>query len=139
MLKINKSIEYALIAIKHIKSNNSNKLFSSRDISDLYNIPYELLSKILQRLCKLGYLQSVKGPNGGYLLKKSLSKISLIKFIEEFEGPVSFSQCTIETNTECSQFDLCNIKSPINEINNNIRELLSNMYLNEITKWGEDG
>ena len=139
MLKINKSIEYALIAIKHIKSNNSNKLFSSRDISDLYNIPYELLSKILQRLCKLGYLQSVKGPNGGYLLKKSLNKISLIKFIEEFEGPVSFSQCTIETNTECSQFDLCNIKSPINEINNNIRELLSNMYLNEITKWGEDG
>tara|TARA_B000000441_G_C21723977_1_gene341132 strand:+ start:429 stop:833 length:405 start_codon:yes stop_codon:yes gene_type:complete len=134
MLKINKSIEYALIAIKHIKSNNSNKLFSSRDISDLYNIPYELLSKILQRLCKLGYLQSVKGPNGGYLLKKSLNKISLIKFIEEFEGPVSFSQCTIETNTECSQFDLCNIKSPINEINNNIRELLSNMYLNEITK-----
>ena len=81
MLKINKSIEYALIAIKHIKSNNSNKLFSSRDISDLYNIPYELLSKILQRLCKLGYLQSVKGPNGGYLLKKSLNKISLIKFI----------------------------------------------------------
>ena len=139
MLKINKSIEYALIAIKHIKSNNSNKLFSSRDISDLYNIPYELLSKILQRLCKLGYLESVKGPNGGYLLKKSLSKISLIKFIEEFEGPVSFSQCTIEANTECSQFDLCNIKSPINEINNNIRELLSNMYLNEITKWGEDG
>ena len=139
MLKINKSIEYALIAIKHIKSNNSNKLFSSRDISDLYNIPYELLSKILQRLCKLGYLQSVKGPNGGYLLKKSLNKISLIKFIEEFEGPVSFSQCTIDTNTECSQFDLCNIKSPINEINNNIRELLSNMYLNEITKWGEDG
>ena len=134
MLKINKSIEYALIAIKHIKSNNSNKLFSSRDISDLYNIPYELLSKILQRLCKLGYLQSVKGPNGGYLLKKSLNKISLIKFIEEFEGPVSFSQCTIETNKECSQFDLCNIKSPINEINNNIRELLSNMYLNEITK-----
>ena len=134
MLKINKSIEYALIAIKHIKTNNSNKLFSSRDISDLYNIPYELLSKILQRLCKLGYLQSVKGPNGGYLLKKSLNKISLIKFIEEFEGPVSFSQCTIETNTECSQFDLCNIKSPINEINNNIRELLSNMYLNEITK-----
>ncbi len=134
MLKINKSIEYALIAIKHIKSNNSNKLFSSRDISDLYNIPYELLSKILQRLCKLGYLQSVKGPNGGYLLKKSLNKISLINFIEEFEGPVSFSQCTIETNTECSQFDLCNIKSPINEINNNIRELLSNMYLNEITK-----
>jgi len=139
MLKINKSIEYALIAIKHIKTNNSNKLFSSRDISDLYNIPYELLSKILQRLCKLGYLQSVKGPNGGYLLKKSLNKISLIKFIEEFEGPVSFSQCTIETNTECNQFDLCNIKSPINEINNNIRELLSNMYLNEITKWGEDG
>ena len=134
MLKINKSIEYALIAIKHIKSNNSNKLFSSRDISDLYNIPYELLSKILQRLCKLGYLQSVKGPNGGYLLKKSLKKITLIKFIEELEGPVSFSQCTIDTKIECNQFDLCNIKSPINEINNNIRELLSNMYLNEITK-----
>ena len=60
MLKITKTVEYALISIKHIKNSN-NKLYSSKEISNQYNIPYELLSKILQKLCKLGYLKAIQG------------------------------------------------------------------------------
>ena len=132
MLKITKTVEYALISIKHIKNSN-NKLYSSKEISNQYNIPYELLSKILQKLCKLGYLKAIKGAYGGYMLSKSLNNIKLINFLEDIEGPIGLAQCSIESNCQCDQLDLCNIKSPIDKINNNIRNLLSQTTLNEIT------
>ena len=70
MLNITKKVEYALIAIRHIKNSKENSLHSSKEIATRYNIPYELLSKVLQKLCKLKYLKAIKGPYGGYKLSK---------------------------------------------------------------------
>ena len=47
LLNITKKVEYALIAIRHIKNSKENRLHSSKEIANRYNIPYELLSKIL--------------------------------------------------------------------------------------------
>ena len=52
-------------------------------------------------------------------------------FFEDIEGPIGLAKCSIDS--DCTQIDLCNIKSPINKINNNIRDLLSKTTLNEIT------
>ena len=68
MLNITKSVEYGLIAIRHI-NNNKNKIVSTKEIANLYYLPYELLAKILQKLCKKKYLVAIKGPNGGYKIK----------------------------------------------------------------------
>ena len=43
MFKLSKKVEYALISISHIKSSNTDKPISVRQISDKYNIPNELL------------------------------------------------------------------------------------------------
>ena len=130
MLNITKSVEYGLIAIRHI-NNNKNKITSTKEIANLYYLPYELLAKILQKLCKKKYLVAIKGPNGGYKMKKQLNNISLIKFIEDIEGPVGITKCSIDL--ECEQIETCNIKSPIDKINQNIRAMLSNTSLSELT------
>ena len=88
MLNITKTIEYALIALRHINEYGLGKLCTTKEISTIYNIPKELLAKIMQKLCKKGYLNTVKGAYGGYFIKKQLNKISLIEFIESLEGPV---------------------------------------------------
>ena len=130
MLNITKSVEYGLIAIRHI-NNNKNTIVSTKEIANLYYLPYELLAKILQKLCKKKYLAAIKGPNGGYKMKKQLNNISLIKFIEDIEGPVGITKCSIDL--ECEQIETCNIKSPIDKINQNIRTMLSNTSLSELT------
>ena len=130
MLNITKSVEYGLIAISHI-NNNNNKIVSTKEIANFYYLPYELLAKILQKLCKKKYLVAIKGPNGGYKIKKQLNSISLIKFIEDIEGPVGITKCSIDL--ECEQIETCNIKSPIDKINQNIRTMLSNTSLSELT------
>ena len=131
MLNITKTIEYALIAIRHINENGINRLCTAKEISKLYNMPPELLAKVLQRLCKQGYLRTIKGAYGGYFIEKNLNNISLIDFIETLEGPIGVVKCT--SNLDCNLIDVCNIKSPINKINNNIRAVLSKVTLQEIT------
>ena len=130
MLNINKSIEYSLIAIKHIKSK-SNKLCSANEIANQYNIPKEILAKILQRLSKCGYLNSIKGSNGGYSLNKNLEKINLIDFIETIEGPIGTVKCNLKL--DCNIYDICNIKNPMNMINNNIRNSLKKLKIYDLT------
>ena len=131
MLNITKTIEYALIALRHINNNDKGRLYTSKEIALTYNIPQELLAKILQKLCKTGYLTGIKGAHGGYSLNKNLSKINLMDFIESVEGPVGMVKCT--TDLDCALLDICNIKSPINKINNNIRKALKKISLYELT------
>ena len=131
MLNITKTIEYALISIRHINNNGNGKLYTAREIASIYNIPQELLAKILQKLCRKGYLIGKKGINGGYSLNKNLENINLIDFIESIEGPIGIVQCSIDLN--CALLDICNIRRPMNQINNNLRKTLSKLSLYELT------
>lgn len=130
MFKLTRRLEYALIALRHL-SDKENHYISAKQISRQYTIPQELLAKILQKMSKLEYIDAVKGPNGGYKLNKKLSAVSLAKFIEDIEGPIGMVECT--TTDDCLQLDNCNIRLPINKINDNIRSIFSNISLSEIT------
>jgi len=131
MLNITKTVEYALISIRHIHNNGKGRLCTTREIASIYNIPQELLAKILQKLCRKGYLNGRKGVNGGYSLNRNLENINLIDFIESIEGPVGLVKCSIDLN--CELLDICNIKNPMNRINHNIRKTLSKLNLHELT------
>ena len=130
MLNITKTIEYALIAIRHISQNKVNDISSAKEISSVYNIPHEIMAKTMQKLCKVGYLGAIKGPHGGYFLKKPLNKINLIDFMESIEGPIGIVKCSVEEH--CNIMEVCNIKAPIHKINDNIRNVLSNISVNEV-------
>ena len=118
MLNITKIVEYGLIALRHINEHD-NKLCTSKEISDIYHVPREIMAKTMQKLCKKQYLGAVQGPHGGYYLNKKLDSINLVEFIEDIEGPIGIVNCTIDKN--CDLLDFCNIKSPINKINDNHR------------------
>ena len=131
MLNLTKTIEYGLIAIRHLNEHNDN-VCSSKEISELYHIPKEIMAKTMQKLSKKGYLGVVKGPSGGYFLNSDLNLINLTNFIEDIEGPIGIVQCS--SNDNCSLIDFCNIKSPINKVNENIRNALNKVSLYEITR-----
>ena len=131
MLNITKTIEYSLIAIRHMHEHGANKLCTSKEISEFYNIPKELLAKTMQKLCKKGYLKTIKGPHGGYFINTNLNNTSLINLIEDIEGPVALIKCASDIN--CNINDICNVKSPLVKINNNIRKVLGDITLHDLT------
>ena len=130
MLNITKQIEYALIAVKHIK--NRENICSAKEISSFYNLPHENVAKTMQKLCKIKYLGAIQGPHGGYYIKKSLDNINLTKFIEDIEGPIGLVNCLVDKHCEITK--ICNIKSPIIKINDNLRSALSSIRINELIR-----
>ena len=131
MFKFSKKVEYALISLNHINRNESCDPISVRQISDAYNIPYELLAKILQKLSKFNILDSIKGPKGGYKLKGKYNKLTLIEFIEILEGPFGVAGCLVDI--ECEQLSNCNIIKPLDKINSKIYQVFNDIKLNQLT------
>ncbi len=130
MFKLTRKSEYALIALRHLQINH-NKLSSSKAISQIYMIPGEVLAKVLQKMVKLNYIDAYKGSSGGYKIKRSLKEIRLVEFIEKMEGPLGLVDCNINEN--CDQIQYCNIKMPINKINENIKSILNKIKVADIT------
>lgn len=134
MLKINRKIEYGLMAIKHMASQPTGQLATARDIASLYGVPYDLLSKVLQRLQSKGIIQSTQGVHGGYRLSRDLTSVNLADFIETLEGPVAVAACQGHHGMDsCGLSSTCNIIPPMAHLNNRIQQVLSGMSLSDLT------
>ena len=68
MLRLSKKADYALMAMKHLATRTDLASASAREIAEQYDIPVELMAKVLQRLARRGLLTSHQGTRGGYRL-----------------------------------------------------------------------
>ena len=130
MLKLTRKLEYALISLRHMQMKG-DMLSTTKEIADMYTIPRDLLAKILQQMARLKYIDAVQGSQGGYRIYKALTNISLTQFVEELEGPFGMVNCSI--STDCIQLNNCNIRMPINKINDNIRSIFNDISIMDIT------
>ena len=85
MFRLSKKSDYGLIALRHLAQHHEESV-SAREIAALYHIPAELLAKVLQRLARKGLLVSQQGINGGYILAKDPSAISIVDVVESAGG-----------------------------------------------------
>ena len=131
MIRISKKVEYALMALKFI-SKSGEKLVTAREISDKTNIPYDLLSKILQKLKSENILASNQGTYGGYSLNKKPEEIPLLYVMNVLDGETAITECMNENpNTECCHNDSCTIKSPIIQLQKEFEDLFRNKKISD--------
>ena len=112
MLRLSKKADYALIAMKHLALRGDRGSSSAREIAGLYNIPIELMAKVLQRLVRRGLLASQHGTRGGYQLARAPLHITVADVIQAIEGPVTVTACSTDEG-QCEQFSKCNVRDPL--------------------------
>src|SRR3954471_9544863 len=93
MLRLSKKADYALMALKHLATHTDVVSVSAREIAEAYDIPVELMAKVLQRLARRGLLSSHQGTRGGYRLAKAPSAISVADIIQAIDGPLTVTAC----------------------------------------------
>jgi Rrf2 family protein len=133
MLKLTKKTDYALMAINFMSCQKEDFVANTRTISEIYNIPLELLAKILQTLAKKGIVTSQNGPKGGYTLAKDVSLITLGEVIQAIEGPIRIVRC-YEGDKICLQVERCTLRSPLRKIETKIVDLLDKMTIDQLYK-----
>ena len=134
MLRLSKKTDYALMAMKHLAVQGASGgpgAASAREIAEHYDIPIELLAKILQRLARRGLLTSHQGTRGGYSLARPATVISIADVIQAVDGPLTVTACSVHDQA-CGQYSKCNVRDPLWRIKDRILTSLAACSLDEI-------
>ena len=124
MLRLSKKADYALLAMRHLAAHSERGAVSARELAESYDLPPELLAKVLQKLVRGRLLTSIQGIRGGYGLARPASAISVADVITAIDGPLTVTACS-ETNHNCEQYSKCNIRDPLWQIKDRIVSALA--------------
>jgi Rrf2 family protein len=87
-MKMSRASNYALHALEYMAARKEPGPVASHHIAAARKIPVLFLLKVLKPLVTARILRSLKGPNGGYRLARSASKITMLEVLEAVDGPI---------------------------------------------------
>lgn len=137
MLRLSKKADYALIAMKHLAQTRPAASASAREIAEQYDIPIELMAKVLQRLVRTGLLTSQQGTRGGYTLSRPSGTITVADVIQAIDGPFTVTACSTLNDGGCEQYGKCSIRDPLWRIKERIVAALGTVSLADMAAEGD--
>ncbi|MCB0349952.1 MAG: Rrf2 family transcriptional regulator [Bdellovibrionales bacterium] len=131
MNRLNRKIEYALIALKYMSSKFAGQLTTVKEICAATNIPFDATSRVMQQMAQKNVLKAEHGAQGGYMLITDLSKISFLDIVELINGQVEVVRC-VSSLDECEFSTGCNMSSPLKSFNDKLSNFYKSLSIAEI-------
>ena len=88
-MRISAKSDYAIRAMAELALAHDSGAVKAEDIADAQEIPLNFLLGILRELRNAQLVRSVRGREGGYLLSRAPSQISLADVIRAVDGPLA--------------------------------------------------
>ena len=107
------------------------KEISTRQIASKLQVSEAHLSKVLQRLGKVGLVTSSRGPRGGFALARKAEEITLLDVYEAIDGPLVPNNCLLGTRI-CGG-ERCILGDLLETVDSQVREYLATTRLHELT------
>ncbi|NCO39780.1 MAG: Rrf2 family transcriptional regulator [Armatimonadetes bacterium CG_4_10_14_3_um_filter_66_18] len=114
----------ALLAASGEKSLTNKEMAACLDASGAH------LSKVLQRLSKLGYVRAIRGPKGGFFLAKPAEEITLLEIHEAIDGPMGVSVCLF--GQPVCRGENCVLGGLLHAVGNQVRDYLTNTRVSDL-------
>lgn len=133
MNRMNRKLEYALIALKHMSLKVPGELTSAKEVVEATGVPFDATARVMQQMAQRGLLRSEHGAHGGYVIVRDLSKVNLHELHEIVLGPVELVKC-LHGERSCELESQCNIQSPITSLNRRLEDFYRGLNLAEILR-----
>lgn len=135
-----KACEYGIRAAVYIALQSvEGKRVSLKEIAEEIDSPIAFTAKILQQLSKSGIVDSVKGAAGGFEIEKeNIDKVKLSAIVHAIDGDKIFVGCGLGLK-ECNANKPCPVHDKFINIRNDLRDMLENTSLYEMTTGLEAG
>ncbi|MCX6258081.1 MAG: Rrf2 family transcriptional regulator [Bacteroidia bacterium] len=130
MSKVLSLSEAAFIALHGmILVARSDKNYNVIRIAEDTSASKHHVAKIMQRLVKDDFLNSSRGPNGGFSLKKKPADISFLDIYESIEGKIEMAECPM--NKLICSFEQCIFNNITNTITLQFKNYLADQTLDK--------
>lgn len=130
MSKIVTLTEAASIALHGmILVAKAEKMANVLHIAELTGSSKHHVAKIFQRLVKDNFLESHRGPSGGFTLKKDPKDITLLQIYESIEGKIEITTCPLDKHI--CPFDKCIMDNVTTKMTTDFRKHLESNTLED--------
>ena len=105
-MKISTKGRYALRVMIELALHDAEELVPLKEVAKRQGITLKYMEQIISPLAKAGYVQSLRGSNGGYRLAKKPSEYKAGDILRVMEGPLEPVVC-LEDGYNCPRTDSC--------------------------------
>ena len=133
----NKETEYALRGLVYIQSQNlKGRRPGVAEIAKEIEAPQFFTAKILHRMAKGGYVESLKGKGGGFYFDKEKANLPIKDLIIAIEGNKLFVGCGFGMK-KCDCENPCPLHDQYAPIRNALNELVSTATIQSLAQGDE--
>lgn len=125
--------DYSIRVLIYLATQNKETLTNIKEISEIYHISKNHLMKIVYNLGKMGYIETIRGRNGGFRLAKDPADINIGELVRQTEEDFHIVECMKDHDT-CVISPICSLKFILNDALEAFIKVLDQYTLADITQ-----
>ncbi len=134
-MKLSTKGRYGLKAMFDLALNYGDKPISLTTIAERQNVSVNYLEQLIAPLRKAGYVKSVRGAQGGYLLNVDPNEITVKDILTVLEGPLAPTDCVkIDSDDSCTNADYCVTRLIYAKLRDSIDSVVTSITLQDMVK-----
>ena len=137
-MKLSTRTRYAVRAIIELAQNGNNKPLQLKIIAERQDISVKYLEQLMAVLRTAGFVRSVRGSKGGYMLAKAPDQIKLNEVVHQLEGPVTTVEC-VEDQDSCKRSADCAARYLWVQVEQAIEKVLQSVTLQDLVDKANGG
>ncbi len=135
-MKISTKGRYALRLMLDLAVNASEEPVSLKSVAQRQGISDKYLEQIISILNRAGYVKSIRGAQGGYLLRRRPQDITAGMILRLTEGSLSPVTCVEETaETGCDRQESCVTMILWKKIYESVSNVVDHTTLQDLVDW----
>lgn len=134
-MKISTRGRYALRMMLDLAVNNNGEPIRLKDISKRQGISDKYLEQIISILNKVGFVRSIRGPQGGYMLNREPKEYTVGMILRLTEGSLAPVACLDYEPNDCERRNECVTLILWEKLNDAIKSVVDNITLQDLVQW----
>ena len=133
-MKFSKLTDYSVLILTELSKSDGDSLAASA-LAKKSNVPEPTVSKVLKILSRAGLVKAQRGAQGGYVLSRDISAISVFDVLIAIEGPLTMTECASgHDDVSCSLESICALNGRWGVVNKAIENTLNNISLAQLIR-----
>jgi len=136
-MKLSTRTRYAVRAIIELAQNGNNKPLQLKIIAQRQDISVKYLEQLMAILRSSGFVRSIRGSKGGYVLAKAPNQIKLNEVLHRLEGTVTTVEC-VENEDYCLRSADCASRYLWMQVEQAVEKVLEAITLQDLVDKAND-
>lgn len=134
-MRISTKGRYALRLMLDIATNSADRPVSIKDVAKRQEISDKYLEQIISILNNAGFVRSIRGAQGGYVLTRQPSEYTAGMILRLIEGSLAPVACVGEDGINCDRSENCATLKLWTQLNDAINSVVDNVTLADLMVW----